>query len=257
MSVDTKASDFERVIIDGHVVEYRLRAVRDGSLRVRVGPRGVQVLHPVTRSPEDVQSFLRNNAGWLLEQLDRVARLRSLRMVRQRPAGEILLHGIPTQISVEDVARRELSNKVRVEAGRVVLVLGRRSRTPPATTLENWLRREARARISPLVDTVASKLGVAPGRLYIMDQRTKWGNCSALGNLSFNWRIVMAPDSVVSYLVTHEVVHLAVPDHSHRFWLTVQSHCPETERARQWLVANGHRLLVDLKDVIASGSRPA
>jgi predicted metal-dependent hydrolase len=54
--------------------------------------------------------------------------------------------------------------------------------------------------------------------------------------------LVMAPDFVLHYIVTHEMVHLAVPDHSRKFWLTVQSLCPETERARQWLVANGQRI---------------
>jgi predicted metal-dependent hydrolase len=52
----------------------------------------------------------------------------------------------------------------------------------------------------------------------------------------------MAPDYVLRYLVTHEAVHLAVPDHSQRFWLTVQSLCPETERARQWLCKSGKDL---------------
>jgi predicted metal-dependent hydrolase len=57
----------------------------------------------------------------------------------------------------------------------------------------------------------------------------------------------MAPDSVLRYLVTHEAVHLAVPDHSAKFWLTVQSLCRDTERAKQWLVANSDRLTIDLK----------
>ena len=82
-----------------------------------------------------------------------------------------------------------------------------------------------------------------------MGQRTKWGNCSALQNLSFNWRLIMAPAFVLRYLVTHEAVHLAIPDHSQKFWLTVRSLCPESERARQWLCASGHRLLVDLNEV--------
>ncbi len=82
-----------------------------------------------------------------------------------------------------------------------------------------------------------------------MDQRTKWGNCSAMQNLSFNWRLILAPDFVLRYLVTHEAVHLAVPDHSRRFWLTVQSMCPETERAKQWLSSNGQKLLLDLNEV--------
>ena len=103
------------------------------------------------------------------------------------------------------------------------------------------------------VECYAERLDVVPGRIYIMDQRTKWGNCSALGNLSFNWRIVMAPDSVLDYVVAHEVLHLMQPDHSPRFWLSLQSVCPQSERARQWLVANADQLDVDLDAVIFAG----
>jgi predicted metal-dependent hydrolase len=78
-----------------------------------------------------------------------------------------------------------------------------------------------------------------------MGQRTKWGNCSSRGNLSFNWRLILAPDFVLRYLVTHEAVHLAVPDHSAKFWLTVQSLCRDTEKARQWLVRHARDLAVD------------
>jgi len=99
---------------------------------------------------------------------------------------------------------------------------------------------------------VAEKLGVEIGRIYVMDLRTKWANCSRLRNLSFSWRIIMAPDSVLRYLVAHEVVHLAVPDHSQRFWLTVQSMCSDTERGRRWLAANGARLMIDLNDVFTT-----
>lgn len=253
MPVDVKDAAVARTTIAGHSVEYRLRAVNAGGLRVRVSPRGIEVLHPLGRSPEGIEAFLQDNGTWLLEQLDRFKRLRSLRSEGQTPNGQILLHGLPTQVLVEDVSRR--SNQIRFTDGQLIVVVGRHCGTPPVKTLENWFRREARARIAPLAQSVANELGVALGRLYIMDQKTKWGNCSALGNLSFNWRLVMAPEYVLDYLVTHEVVHLAVPDHSHKFWLTVQSLCPQTERARQWLSANGKQLLVPLEDVVADGSQ--
>jgi hypothetical protein len=51
---------------------------------------------------------------------------------------------------------------------------------------------------------------------------------------------------------TEKIAHLAIPDHSKQFWLTVQSLCPETERAKQWLCVNGHKLLLDLHDLLAS-----
>ena len=95
-------------------------------------------------------------------------------------------------------------------------------------------------------------------QVYVMEQRTKWGNCSAGRNLSFNWRLILAPEFVLRYLVTHEAVHLAVPDHSAKFWLTVQSFCPETERAKQWLSANALRLAVKLNGICEKiGSSPA
>jgi predicted metal-dependent hydrolase len=89
-----------------------------------------------------------------------------------------------------------------------------------------------------------------PANIYVMGQRTKWGNCSAKGNLSFNWRLILAPEAIFRYLVTHELVHLAIPDHSQKFWLTVQSLCPDSEWARRWLSANGERLMVELSLVL-------
>ena len=76
--------------------------------------------------------------------------------------------------------------------------------------------------------------------------------CNTRGNLSFNWRLVLAPDFVLRYLVTHEVAHLAVPDHSAKFWLTVQSLCPEMERAKQWLSRHHAQLAVKLDSIVGS-----
>jgi len=118
-------------------------------------------------------------------------------------------------------------------------------------SLERWLRAQARTEIEQHLHAITSRLGRQPQRVYVMEQRTKWGNCSARRNLSFNWRLILAPDFVLRYLVTHEAVHLAVPDHSAKFWLTVQSLCPETERAKQWLSANHARLTVDLERVVS------
>lgn len=177
-------------------------------------------------------------------------RLRSMRRVERKPGGEILLHGEPIRIWREEVPGRRGGNRVEERDGAIVVITGLKAQgVPAARSLERWLRRSARSAIEQRAGLMAEKLGVEIGRIYIMDQRTKWANCSRLRNLSFSWRIIMAPDSVLRYLVTHEVVHLAVPDHSQRFWLTVQSICPDAERGRQWLAANGARLMVDLNDV--------
>ena len=100
--------------------------------------------------------------------------------------------------------------------------------TPVRTSLTNWLRRQAREEIMRLLPEVCQRLHRSPKKVFVMSQRTKWGNCSAKKTLSFNWRLILAPPFVLKYLVTHEAAHLSVPDHSHQFWLTVRSLCPDT-----------------------------
>ena len=157
---------------------------------------------------------------------------------------QILFRGDTVALRVVHLQAWRAPNKVAIEQGAITVICKPGSKTALARSLENWLRKQARERIEQHIAEIGKRLKRAPNRLYVMGQRTKWGNCSALGNLSFNWRLVMAPDFVLHYIVTHEMVHLAVPDHSRKFWLTVQSLCPETVRARQWLVAmqNGYPL---------------
>ena len=157
----------------------------------------------------------------------------------------ILLRGEPRTVVVDRRLGRA-SPRVLDGGDTLTVLVDNRLDVRPAQVLERWLRRQARRDIENHIAALAERLHRSPQRVYIMDQRTKWGNCAATGNLSFSWRLVMAPAYVLEYLVVHEMVHLVVPDHSARFWLTVQSLCPESERARRWLAAGGETLRFDL-----------
>jgi predicted metal-dependent hydrolase len=134
---------------------------------------------------------------------------------------------------------------VFIRGGDIVIQRGPHSRTPANRSLENWLRKQARDDIQQCLTELTSRLKRRPNRVYVMNQRTKWGNCSARRNLSLNWRLILAPREVLQYLVAHEAAHLAVPDHSDRFWLLLQSICPHARRSRRWLADHGHTLLGD------------
>lgn len=249
-----QSSTRELIQIGGRMVDYRLvRSKAARKLRVRVGPRGMEVVQPTTRGGEELSAFLVAHAGWILEQLDRSKRFRSVRRT-ESPRREILFRGEPTQIRIETTGSRAVGNVVRFCDAEIVVSRGPRSRTPVARSLERWLRREARRTIEHHLAALTVQLKQRPERVYVMGQRTKWGNCSSRRNLSFNWRLIMAPDYVLRYLVTHEAVHLAVPDHSGKFWLTVQSLCPDTEKARQWLCRHLAPMQVDLTVACESGS---
>lgn len=241
----------QRIVLRGTRVDYYVvvsRAARQA--RIRVGPGGVEVVQPAGASAGDVSAFLYRNENWVLAQLDRVASLRALRRPVRRQSGEILYRGEPTSVRIEFVDTKARGNRVEWTEGEIVIRRGPETQTPAVRGLENWLRKQARSAIADYLPVVTARIGQKPARVYVMGQRTKWGNCSSRRNLSFNWRLILAPNFVLRYLVAHEVVHLIVPDHSAKFWLTVQSYCPDMERAKQWLSRHHAELTVNLSRVV-------
>ena len=235
----------------GRHVDYKVVSSRSArKTRVRVGPGGVEVVRPLAGNDKDASAFLHQNETWVLTQLDRVSRLRGLRLPERHQFGEILFRGVPTPVRIERVETGARGNVVRFSDSGIIVQRGAQTRTPAVRGLENWLRKQARAVIKDSLAAVTSRIRQHPRRIYVMDQRTKWGNCSSRGNLSFNWRLILAPSFVLQYLVTHEVVHLAIPDHSAKFWLTVQSLCPEAERTKQWLSSHQTQMTVDLASAL-------
>lgn len=247
-----KSSTQHRIRFGDRVVDYRvIRSKAARKLRVRVGPSGVEVVQPTSRDSSEVPRFLAANRRWIVEQVDRAERFRRLRRAPRRASGEILFQGEPTRVRVEATSSLTPGNPVRLTDGEIVVSRGAGSRTPVTRSLEFWLRREARRAIESHLEAITARLGQHPERVYVMGQRTKWGNCSSRRNLSFNWRLILAPDYVLRYLVTHEAVHLAVPDHSAKFWLAVQGVCRETEKAKHWLCSHVADLSADLEALLA------
>ena len=107
---------------------------------------------------------------------------------------------------------------------------------------EEWMRAESRDEFEEEVARQAIRMRAHPKAISIRDQRTRWGSCSSLGNLSFNWRLVMAPPTILQYVVIHELAHLFEPNHSKDFWAIVAKYYPDYNQARAWLRKNSTSL---------------
>jgi predicted metal-dependent hydrolase len=113
-----------------------------------------------------------------------------------------------------------------------------------SAALERWYRRQAKAEIAPRLDRAVAALGTSYTALTIRNQRTRWGSCSTTGAMSFNWRLLLAPEDVLDYVVWHEACHLVAMDHSPRFWALVARHLPTYEQPRRWLRRHGATLVL-------------
>jgi predicted metal-dependent hydrolase len=110
--------------------------------------------------------------------------------------------------------------------------------------IERWYRRAARTEIGTRLDRACALDGSAYSGLTIRGQRTRWASCSPEGAMSFNWRLLLAPEPVLEYVVWHEVCHLRVMNHSPQFWALLRARCPDYREQARWLNRHGATLVL-------------
>lgn len=204
------------------------------TLRIEAGGRGLRVTVPPGLRQSEVESFLDRHLGWLET---RLAKLPDRPQVR--PGVKLPLRGQPHLIVHEPGKRGTVT--AGSEAGQPVLIVhGERRHLP--RRLADFLRREAKRDIEALVDRHTAKVGRKARAVRFRDTTSRWGSCTADGTLSFSWRIMMAPPTVIDYLVAHEVAHLKEMNHGPKFWALCRELCPRTDEARAWLKRNGGAL---------------
>ena len=82
-------------------------------------------------------------------------------------------------------------------------------------------------------------MNVTYGTVRLSSARTRWGSCSARGNLNFHWKLILMPPEVLDYVVVHELAHRREMNHSPRFWAIVEKVLPDYKERRRWLKENG------------------
>ncbi|NIB43364.1 M48 family metallopeptidase [Pseudomaricurvus alkylphenolicus] len=137
---------------------------------------------------------------------------------------------------------------IRREGSRLWVTLSNRSRKPTETqirqALENWYQQQAQIVLTEKTDFVCRALKRPYQGPKLRRTKTKWGHCTAKGEIQYNWLIMQAPEAVVNYLVVHECCHLIHHNHSRAFWDLVGQLYPGYKPARQWLKDKGHRLVL-------------
>lgn len=224
--------------VGDETINVRVReSTRARTTRVIVGPRRpLEVIVPRGVSDADIDAFLESKRRWISEKVvvSRAIATRPARLGLGRH-GIVWLGGEPIEIKRAD-GRRSMAelkdNRLRVggaEGGAV-------------NAVARWYRREARRRLLGIAEREASRLGVEFATLSVRDPKTRWGSCSRHRNLSFSWRLLLAPTPVLEYVVVHELVHLREPNHTKAFWRLVEAAQPGWQEQARWLREHGQEL---------------
>ena len=146
------------------------------------------------------------------------------------------------------MAKAEIDRFVESKRGWIEKHAQNREQDVPKMTEAEFdtLVRHALEVIPEVVARFAPVVGVTYGRITIRNQRTRWGSCSAQGNLNFNCVLMRAPDDVLEYVVVHELCHRKEMNHGPKFWAEVERVLPNYRESRKWLSVNGSALIQSL-----------
>lgn len=228
-------------------IDYRLRrSNRKKTLSIAVDPLdGVIVTAPKGIDAERVHDITSRRGGWIASRLRELGELKSDVGVREFVSGESFPY-LGRNHRLKLIRRHGARVTVRMQRGRFEVRLDSRLSGWTQTeairdALFQWYREHAAVRIAERTVSLSSKLGVISPTILIRDQQKRWASCDSKGRIRVNWRIVMAPMSLVDYVMAHELCHLIRRDHSAAFWKLLRTVLPDYEQRRDRLRKEGQR----------------
>ncbi len=111
-----------------------------------------------------------------------------------------------------------------------------------ADRLKRFLKQQAKIILPPRIEHYSELLEKEVSKITIADYQSQWGRCNSKREITLNWRLIMAPDTVSDYVAAHEAAHLIQMNHSDAFWQIVDDLIPERKKAQKWLKNNGLKL---------------
>lgn len=238
------------VELDSEEIEYDVVRTDRKTVGINIDPeKGIVVRSPEELTDDEIQEVIENKSSWILKKLKKVAEIKPKPSPKEFLSGEKLPY-LGKRYRLKVKAKDNISNvNVRLFQGKFMIdypdeLQEREDKRKEAIREEliSWYREHADTKIKERVDKYKIKLGVEPNKVKVKKQKKRWGSCSNKNNLNFNWKIIMAPMSMVDYVVIHELTHLKYPNHFKEFWQTVEAIIPDYEERREWLRVNGRRL---------------
>jgi len=222
--------------INGQAITYTVRrSLRVKRVRLEIRPQtGLTVIVPRSYNIGQLPGLLKSKERWITRNLARFSHLQSLSAEKKLKIGDTVPY-LGRYLKLAERENRSGAGSVKLENNTLVVSPGLFKNGILESALEQWYRAEAARLIKERADALSSHIGISYKRIVIRGQKTRWGSCSRKKNLSFNWKLIMAPSPVLDYVIIHELTHLKEMNHSKKFWELVAQHCPEWREHKKWL----------------------
>lgn len=208
------------------------------TLALYIKHKKVLVRCPLRASKAEVEEFINSNQAWIESRLYEES-LRDKEALRIENRAKIFYRARERTI----VFKEGRKQRVMVVGDQFIIQGHKLTSAKAQIQVEDFLIDKASEYILPRARGLARHLGVEHKitEIKLRKTKSKWGHCTSTGILQYNWLIMLAPYSIIDYMITHEVCHLLHMDHSQRFWNRVTSICPDCDHYISWLKDHEHR----------------
>ncbi len=228
--------------------EYQvIRRPRRRTASISVDPDcTVRILVPSTLSDQKVEELIKRKSRWIKNKITQFQDIQQNYKEKEYVSGECFTYlGRNYRLKIVTGA----NNGVKLMNGRFHVHLpanitkGAHNQLV-VKQLTSWYKDHALVRLKDKTNRYAKQVGVSPIAVDIKDYKSRWGGCSIDARIYYNWKIIIAPHSVVDYVVVHELCHLVHQDHSKKFWKLLSTIIPDYTERKEWLKVNGRGLAV-------------
>jgi predicted metal-dependent hydrolase len=224
---------------DAHVI----RTDRKKTATVKVEEGEVSVVVPKATSEAKVAALVTKKTRWIREKL-RLHREHPTPKPKEYVSGECFTYlGRNYRLKLTSGSKKS----VKLIGGRLAVTVPRSIQqrdTFVQGALIEWYRAHARQKFDEKAARYAEVLDVTPASVGIKTFKGRWGSCSTKGHVLFNWKVIIAPNPIIDYVVVHELAHLHHHNHSPQFWHCVERVIPDYREHRDWLKVKGRTLAV-------------
>lgn len=194
----------------------------------------VKIIVPMNTLTEEIEKIIESKRYWIYTKTSEFEALNYSRVDRKFVNGQGFLYlGASYRLEVVD------NLEVDIKLYRGKFYMNKSKLYDGKEVFKSFYKEKGLNKINERINIYKVMMGVNPKNIRVMELKNRWASCTDEGNLNFNWKCIMAPLSIIDYIVVHELAHLVYKDHGTEFWNMVDKIIPDYEKRKNWLRDNG------------------
>jgi|TARA_B110000495_G_C22849872_1_gene495570 predicted metal-dependent hydrolase len=205
------------------------------SIQIKNGLIDVRAPQHITQV--EIDSFIQKKMSWIKKKVDIQNKIIAPKRKKFLNSENFLFMGKECKLNITILKNK----KNYIDDSAIQIVMKEKdinNKSKVKAVLEKTYRKYALQILTEKTMFIASSINVEPEKIKVRSYKGRWGTCSYRKDISFNWKLIMAPEKIIEYVIVHELCHLIHFNHSKNFWESVENILPDYKLRKDWLRTN-------------------